>query len=96
MHGHVWRGISIVSPQPLQLVEARFSVASGGIVSTLHMGGPRVATRYIPRVIRVRAQVDVSVRGEVKGGLGLNHNWARVSIHVATFRAPALSMCCKH
>jgi hypothetical protein len=45
-------------------------------------------------LVGVRAQVDVSVRGEVKGGLGLSHDWARVSAHVATFRPPS-QVCCK-
>jgi hypothetical protein len=58
------------------------------------MGEPRVGTRYVPRLVGVRAQVDVSVRGEVKGGLGLNHDGARVSAHVATFSPPS-QVCCK-
>lgn len=39
------------------------------------------------------AQVDVLVRGEVKGGLGLNHDWARVPTHVATVRT-RFKVCC--
>ena len=34
------------------------------------------------------------VRGEVKGGLGLNHDWARVPTHVATVRTRC-KVCCK-